>query len=489
MTVQIDWTVAGDADLVGAASAGDRMAFAGIYDRYADRLYDFCVGMVGDRDTAADCVQEAFCMAAVDLPTLRDPAKLRPWLYSIARHQALRALRARKREMTSDELPDEATTDAGPDVLAARNELAELVAQAEGGLSDRDRDVLNLAYRHGLTGSELAQALDVSNDSAKKMVQRLRDTVEKSLGALLVVRQAKSGRNDCPEMAAIVAGWDGQFTILLRKRVSRHIEFCPNCDAERGRLVNPRALLGAAPVLIPAPHWLRENTLTQVRLTPVTTSGTGGAAAHSVGHVAARLLSMVTGRFALWLTAIVAVPAIALGVTVGLPALRNMQAPAVQVPNTVPIISTSQQPIIPAPASNVPTPQPNIPTPAPSTPMPPPVGPADTSDPNTANPGTQATEQAPSPAPAATVAPRQPAVAPTTHAAPASRPSASPVAPRPQRPSQPPVKHCPDGSTVAGGVSCPVPPTQPAQPTQQPPPCPHIAVENGPVCGRNTQGG
>ncbi len=108
MTVQIDWTVAGDADLVGAASAGDRMAFAGIYDRYADRLYDFCVGMVGDRDTAADCVQEAFCMAAVDLPTLRDPAKLRPWLYSIARHQALRALRARKREMTSDELPDEA---------------------------------------------------------------------------------------------------------------------------------------------------------------------------------------------------------------------------------------------------------------------------------------------------------------------------------------------------------------------------------------------
>jgi RNA polymerase sigma factor (sigma-70 family) len=129
MTVQIDWTTAGDADLVGAATAGDRVAFAGIYDRYADRLYDFCVGMVGDRDAAADCVQEAFCTAAVDLPTLRDPAKLRPWLYSIARHQALRALRARKRETTSDELPDQPTTDAGPDVLAARNELAELVAQ------------------------------------------------------------------------------------------------------------------------------------------------------------------------------------------------------------------------------------------------------------------------------------------------------------------------------------------------------------------------
>src|SRR5262245_54972491 len=194
MTVQIDWNMAGDADLVGAAAAGDRAAFAGIYDRYADRLYDFCLGMVGDRD-AADCVQETFCSAAVDLPKLRDPEKLRPWLYSIARHQALRALRARKRETTSDELPEEPSAEAGPDVLASRNELAALVAQAEGGLADRDREVLDLTYRHCLTVPELAQALDVSNESAKKMVQRLRDTVERSLGALLVVRQAKSGHN------------------------------------------------------------------------------------------------------------------------------------------------------------------------------------------------------------------------------------------------------------------------------------------------------
>ena len=42
MTVQIDWNAAADADLVGGAAAGDRAAFAGIYDRYADRLYDFC---------------------------------------------------------------------------------------------------------------------------------------------------------------------------------------------------------------------------------------------------------------------------------------------------------------------------------------------------------------------------------------------------------------------------------------------------------------
>jgi hypothetical protein len=79
MTVQLDGDVACDADLADAATRGDRAAFADIYDRYADRLHDHCVGMVGHRD-AADCVQDAFCMAAIDLPTLSDPSKLRPWL-------------------------------------------------------------------------------------------------------------------------------------------------------------------------------------------------------------------------------------------------------------------------------------------------------------------------------------------------------------------------------------------------------------------------
>jgi RNA polymerase sigma factor (sigma-70 family) len=475
MTVQIDWNAAADADLVGAAAAGDRAAFAGIYDRYADRLYDFCLGIVGDRD-AADCVQEAFFMAAVDLPTLRDPAKLRPWLYSIARHQALRALRARKREMTSHELPEEPSADAGPDVLAARNELAALVAQAEGGLSNRDREVLNLAYRHGLTGSELAQALGVSNDSAKKMVQRLRDIVEKSLGALLVVRRAKSGRNNCPEIAVIVAGWDGQFTILLRKRVSRHIESCPNCDEERGRLVNPRALLGASAVLVPAPKWLRDQTLSQVRLAPA--SGTATTAAHAAGHVAARL-SMVSGRFALLAVAVVAVPAVAWGLMADGPAPNDVPLTPSQVDASTSMTAPSQQPSVPAPEPSTPPRQTDISTPQQSSSMPAPPGPASTDGPTVADQGTQ---PAPSPAPVPTEDPQAPAVVPTSHAKPASRPSAAPIAPRPQRPSQPPVKHCSDGSTVSSDQSCPTP-----EPSPQPQ-CPHVAVPGNPICGRTGSG-
>jgi len=270
------WEIVGprsaDADLVRAAAAGDRHAFAVMYDRYSDRLHDFCAGMLADRDAAADCVQDAFCTAATCLSDLREPDKLRAWLYGIARHQALRRIRDRRREQLSDELPDIVSGDAGPDTMAARSELANLVAEAAGGLSDRDRAVLELAYRHGLDGPELAEALGVSQTNANTMVFRLRETIERCLGALLVARRARTDPNRCPQLASILTGWDGQFTILIRKRIARHVESCDRCEQQRRRMVNPVALLGAAPAFIPAPGWLRDRTLHDIQLT---CAGTG----------------------------------------------------------------------------------------------------------------------------------------------------------------------------------------------------------------------
>jgi RNA polymerase sigma factor (sigma-70 family) len=270
MTALMNWAIVGpsdsDAELARASAAGDKRAFAVIYDRYADRLHDFCVGMLADRDGAADCVQDVFCIAATRLVQLRDPDKLRPWLYSIARNEALRRINERRREIPSDELPDTAAGDPGPDMLAARTELADLIADAAGGLSDRDRSVLELAFRHGLNGPDLADALGVTLTNANTIVHRLRETIERSLGALLVSRRVRTA-GGCPELAAILDGWDGRINVLMRKRISRHIECCEACDEQRRRLVSPAALLGVAPVFIPAPAWLRDQTLHDVQLT------------------------------------------------------------------------------------------------------------------------------------------------------------------------------------------------------------------------------
>ncbi len=231
-----------DTDLARAAAAGDRAALAAIYNRYASPLHAYCAGMLRDRHAASDCVQEVFCIATTELPKLRNADKLRPWLYAIARRSALRALSERRREAAFDELPDNAATGPGPFTLTAQNELRQLIAHAAAGLSERDRHVLELAYRRGMTGTELAQTLGISYDSTKKLLLRLRDTVERSLGALLVARHARD--TGCPQLAADLSGWDEQFSVLMRKRIARHIESCSACDDYRRRVLNAVALLG-----------------------------------------------------------------------------------------------------------------------------------------------------------------------------------------------------------------------------------------------------
>src|SRR3972149_4365704 len=55
--------VRSDSDLEALAAAGDREAFAELYERHFNRVYDFLRGMVRDPDEAADLAQETFLRA------------------------------------------------------------------------------------------------------------------------------------------------------------------------------------------------------------------------------------------------------------------------------------------------------------------------------------------------------------------------------------------------------------------------------------------
>jgi RNA polymerase sigma factor (sigma-70 family) len=254
---------AGDDELVVGVLSGNRDAFAAVYDRYADRLHDFCWSLLRDRDEAADAVQDVFVLAAQRLGQLRDPAKLRPWLYSVARSTALRRIRGRARLAPESEVVDMAdTTTDDPEQAAEQSALRDLVWNAAAGLSDRDRALLDLHLRQGLDGAELGEAMGVSANNAYVMLTRLRTQVERSLGALLV---AKLGRADCPELDELLREWDGRFSPLIRKRVARHVDNCELCGAKRRTVVSPLALLSAVPVL-PAPEFIRERVLGDIAL-------------------------------------------------------------------------------------------------------------------------------------------------------------------------------------------------------------------------------
>jgi RNA polymerase sigma factor (sigma-70 family) len=250
-------TLVEDSELAIRVADGDRAALATVYDRYADRLFDFCNSMLRDREEAADAVQQCLLIAAEKMGSLRDPSKMKSWLYAVARHDCLRRIRQRSREVVDQEAvetePSGILSDDRTDVEA----LQELVWSAAKGLAPKDRALLDLHVRQGLNGQDLADAVGVKASNVYVMVNRLKAQFERAMGALLVIRLA---RTDCPELEAILEGSGTEFTVLLRKRVARHIEGCDICEDNRQRLASPLALLAAVP-LVPAPLFLRERVL------------------------------------------------------------------------------------------------------------------------------------------------------------------------------------------------------------------------------------
>jgi RNA polymerase sigma factor (sigma-70 family) len=242
---------------VGALRAGDPQGLAAFYDQYADKLYDFARRQLRDAALAADVVHDTVLIVNSRIGQLRDDGKFRAWVYAIARNEVRAKARARSRAVPTDDIPD-ATTD--PDFAGdfERRELARVVDEAAAGLTERELEVFHLFARQGLSGEEIATALDVSLANAHKLVQRVRERISRSAGALLVARQ---GSRDCAELAEVLTEWDGKFSPLWRKRIARHVDDCAECEKKRAVLLAPGGAVLAAPFLL-APSALRERILT-----------------------------------------------------------------------------------------------------------------------------------------------------------------------------------------------------------------------------------
>jgi RNA polymerase sigma factor (sigma-70 family) len=235
-----------DPEVVAAIVAGDPAGLAEAYDRYATPLYSYCRSLLREPADAADAVQDTFLVATAKLRDLRDPGRLRTWLYAVARNECFRQLRAGKALSALEEAADVPATSADIGAATERAELNQLIRAAMDGLNPGDRDVIELSLVSELEGDELAAALGVSRNHAHALLSRARGQLERSLGALIV---ARTGRDACAALDAMLDGWDGRLTVLMRKRISRHIEDCDICGERKRRELTPAFFAGVLPIV------------------------------------------------------------------------------------------------------------------------------------------------------------------------------------------------------------------------------------------------
>ncbi|MDP9849925.1 RNA polymerase sigma factor [Streptosporangium lutulentum] len=229
-----------DQQLVETLRRADDTAPASLYDSYAERLNDYALSLLGDRDAAADAVHDALVTAHGSVDRLREPGRLRPWLYALARFQCA----ARTRGSQSS-LPAPAQEDHDD---PEERELAALVHESLTELGRQEREVLELSLRHDLSPGEAGSVLGLSSRQATARLARARDHLENAAAAVVL---AKVGRAHCPDLSAMVDSWEGPLTPILRRRLSGHIGRCEVCIERRDRHVSAGRLLDMVPAAFP----------------------------------------------------------------------------------------------------------------------------------------------------------------------------------------------------------------------------------------------
>jgi RNA polymerase sigma factor (sigma-70 family) len=236
-----------DREIVAAIVEGDATGLAAAFGQYARGLYAYGRSQLTEPAEAADAVQDAFLIASAKVSGLREPDRLRAWLFAVARNECHRRLRADAASAPLDEAAEITDDTEHLDAEAEQAELRALVRAAVAGLNPEEREIIELNLRHELYGADLADILGVPRKQAQALASRARSQFETSLDALLV---ARSGREHCRDLATILDGWDGELTVPQRKRVKRHIERCEACGDRKRRQPSPAMLLTLLPLAV-----------------------------------------------------------------------------------------------------------------------------------------------------------------------------------------------------------------------------------------------
>ena len=183
-----------DAELMARVAAGDREAFAEVYDRHAQALYGTAMRFLRDPGAAEDVVQETYLAMWTRSESYSSEAgSLIGWLLTIARHRAIDRLRAASRQPVvvgfAPAMSDGAENDLerllargrpvgcgdaadAPSDVAERRWARAVVRTALDRMPVAERQALELAYDDELTQAEIAKRLGWPIGTVKTRTRR-----------------------------------------------------------------------------------------------------------------------------------------------------------------------------------------------------------------------------------------------------------------------------------------------------------------------------
>jgi RNA polymerase sigma-70 factor, ECF subfamily len=171
-----------DAAVVTAVLAGDVQRYRILVERYQKRLYRHALGMVLDRDTAAELVQDALVGAYERLRECRDPSRFGGWVFQALRNRCLDYLKdPRRRHVPVESLSQVLSIEDGAEARLRALALKKPLDRALEALPPLLREPFLLRHLEDMPYEEMAELLGASVSALKMRVMRAREVLRLEL--------------------------------------------------------------------------------------------------------------------------------------------------------------------------------------------------------------------------------------------------------------------------------------------------------------------
>ncbi|MBL4846715.1 MAG: RNA polymerase sigma factor [Planctomycetes bacterium] len=159
-------------ELIEKIQAGDREAFRALYEAHGPTLLRFLQRLLGDPSAAEDALQETLLRVHGARETLDPERPLRPYLLRVARNVGIAAIRRQAIRKTQPvEGIDPAADETSPPSAVVRDETLAQVQAALARVPAGHRAALLLRHDQGLTLRAVAEALGVSERTARNRLR------------------------------------------------------------------------------------------------------------------------------------------------------------------------------------------------------------------------------------------------------------------------------------------------------------------------------
>jgi RNA polymerase sigma-70 factor (ECF subfamily) len=174
-----------DVALARALTEGRLEAFDAFVEHFRARVFQYSYLMCGHREDAEEVAQDTLMKVFESFASLREPEKVRSWVFRIAKNECLmkrrRSLFAPQHEFPVEESVHEPSSREMPDAEVYRHELQLALTAAIRQLPPNYRSVVLLRDIEELSTEETAEILELSADAVKQRLHRGRLALRKLL--------------------------------------------------------------------------------------------------------------------------------------------------------------------------------------------------------------------------------------------------------------------------------------------------------------------